>query len=408
MRVRVLIAILLLLVILLLDVWPRSLYLPESDITLQVQRFETPVIHARFDPAMRALIAYDGGNNINGPSLIRVPAWVGGPKGRYYLYFAHHKGKHIRMAYADSLQGPWRLYRPGVLQIQDAAMPASPAPLGLLVTLKYWWQHYPLPVLRDQLRMAWQAGVVDKAERARRGEAFSQAASAHIASPEIIVDNENQRLLMLYHGLDDYGVQSSRLAVSREGLHFSALASQVDLPGAYLRSFDVDGVHYLLGMPGMLFRAESRHGPFELRRRPLLPANARHAAVLRCDRVLHVFWSRVGDAPERLLHSVMPLVPNWETWKISAPRVLMQARYAWEGSQQPIQASLRGEQYGLVNQLRDPALMRDKDGSVWLAYSGGGEQAIGLARLDIPDCENAALPPKPQTAAGQEALIAVI
>ena len=32
------------------------------------------------------------GKNIQGPSLIRVPDWVENPLGRYYLYFADHKG----------------------------------------------------------------------------------------------------------------------------------------------------------------------------------------------------------------------------------------------------------------------------------------------------------------------------
>ena len=32
------------------------------------------------------------GTNIQGPSMIRVPDWVESPLGRYYLYFADHKG----------------------------------------------------------------------------------------------------------------------------------------------------------------------------------------------------------------------------------------------------------------------------------------------------------------------------
>jgi hypothetical protein len=39
--------------------------------------------------------------------------------GRYYLYFAHHKGDHIRLAYADSLSGPWKIDEPGVLNVRD-------------------------------------------------------------------------------------------------------------------------------------------------------------------------------------------------------------------------------------------------------------------------------------------------
>ena len=46
------------------------------------------------------------GVNIQGPSLIRVPDWIENPLGRYYLYFADHKGKYIRPAYANDLLGP--------------------------------------------------------------------------------------------------------------------------------------------------------------------------------------------------------------------------------------------------------------------------------------------------------------
>ncbi len=61
----------------------------------RVRRFkENPIIHARLDNEI--------GTNINGPSLIRVPDWVDKPLGRYYLYFAHHQGTSIRMAYVGA------------------------------------------------------------------------------------------------------------------------------------------------------------------------------------------------------------------------------------------------------------------------------------------------------------------
>jgi hypothetical protein len=60
------------------------------------------------------------GTNINGPSLIRVPGFVAQPLGKYYLYFAHHKGSYIRLAYADNVEGPYTVYTPGALQLSES------------------------------------------------------------------------------------------------------------------------------------------------------------------------------------------------------------------------------------------------------------------------------------------------
>ena len=55
-------------------------------------------------PDMPELDREHGFSNINGPSLVRVPEWVENPLGKYYLYFAHHRGAYIRLAYADALK----------------------------------------------------------------------------------------------------------------------------------------------------------------------------------------------------------------------------------------------------------------------------------------------------------------
>ena len=74
----------------------------------QTARFpENPLVSVTTAPSL--------GDNVNGPSVIRVPAWIPHPLGRYYMYFAHHKGGYIRLAYANSLAGPWRVYEPGFL-----------------------------------------------------------------------------------------------------------------------------------------------------------------------------------------------------------------------------------------------------------------------------------------------------
>jgi hypothetical protein len=68
-----------------------------------------------------AMLPANDGENICGPSLIRVPPWLPNPLGSYYLYFAHHGGTYIRLAYADDLTGPWTVYAPGTLRLPGAA-----------------------------------------------------------------------------------------------------------------------------------------------------------------------------------------------------------------------------------------------------------------------------------------------
>lgn len=45
---------------------------------------ENPLITVSSSPSV--------GDNVNGPSIIRIPPWIKKPLGRYYMYFAHHKG----------------------------------------------------------------------------------------------------------------------------------------------------------------------------------------------------------------------------------------------------------------------------------------------------------------------------
>ena len=82
-------------------------------------------MHISVERLLDGPIVYPGlssiiGNNIQGPSAIRVPDWVDNKLGEYYLYFADHKGTYIRLAYADQVQGPWTIY-PCLLYTSDAA-----------------------------------------------------------------------------------------------------------------------------------------------------------------------------------------------------------------------------------------------------------------------------------------------
>ena len=83
---------------------------------------EAPIIRPNMDASM--------GSNIAGPSLNRVPDWVEAPLGRYYLYFADHRGTYIRLAYADTLRGPWTTHEPGTLQLDQSHFPTTCPPCG--------------------------------------------------------------------------------------------------------------------------------------------------------------------------------------------------------------------------------------------------------------------------------------
>ena len=64
----------------------------------------------------------------------------------HHLYFSHHRGRRIELSYSDSLKGPWIVYPKGVLDMKDTI------------------------------------------------------AEHHIASPEVIIDEDNKKIVMFFHG----------------------------------------------------------------------------------------------------------------------------------------------------------------------------------------------------------------
>jgi hypothetical protein len=202
----------------------------------------------------------------------------------------------------------------------------------------------------------------------------------HIASPDVHVDHANRRIVMYYHGLADWGVQRTRVALSEDGLRFAA---RPELLGpSYFRVFRHAGASYALAMPGILFRSADGLSGFE--RGPLLFEGGlqRHTALLRRGEVLHVFWTRVGDAPESILHSRIPLRGDWRGWRVEGePEVVLRPDLPYEGSDLPTAPSWRGAVNIPVRQLRDPCVF-EEDGRVLLLYAAQGEAGIALAELE--------------------------
>lgn len=287
---------------------PRVLRLPGN-----------PIIRPHMDERM--------GDNINGPSLIRVPSWASGALGRYYLYFGHHDGGYIRLAFADELAGPWRMHAPGVLPLAASGF------------------------------------------------------TGHLASPDVHVDERERRIRLYFHGSNTPtgggGEQTTRLALSPDGLRFEVLPETLGLP--YWRVFAHAGWTYALGMPGQLYRSRDGISGFEAG--PVLFTSAmRHSAVAVDGEMLSVYYTDVGDCPERILLATVDLRPPWTEWRPTAPATLLEPETAYEGAGLPLEPSRRGIVHGPVRQLRDPAIFH-KAGHSWLLYCVAGESGIAVAEL---------------------------
>ena len=280
------------------------------------------------------------GANINGPSLIRAPAWLPDRLGTYYLYFAHHSGKYIRLAYADRLEGPWKIHEPGTLRLEDAP-----------------------------------------------------GCTGHVASPDVHVDETRREIRMYFHGpAKSGGGQKSFVAVSPDGLHFKAWAQP--LGRFYFRVFQWQGAWYAMAKGGWLYRSADGLSQFSEGPNPFPGGNERdemantpgprHVALHQVGEELRIYYSSIGDAPERILRRRLQLTPDWKSWRAGPEEEVLRPETEAEGVNLPLKPSVAGAMKGRENALRDPAIFADADGRVYLLYSVAGEAGIGIAELISP------------------------
>jgi len=295
--------------------------------TFRAVRFEkNPIIY----PGMPGLEGADGAN-INGPSLIRVPGWVEKPLGKYYLYFAHHGGKYIRLAYADALEGPWKIHRGGVLGLADAP------------------------------------------------------GQGHVASPDVHVDQDRKEIRMYFHQPAPKGSpipgQVSLVALSNDGLRFTARREV--LGKFYFRVFRHGGWYYAFAKngnkDGVVCRSKDGLTAFE--EGPHYVPGVRHTAMWLERDVLYLLYTKAGDTPERILLGVVDLTKDWTSWTVEELQVLLEPEKDYEGASLPLKPSRYGSAKGPVRELRDPAIYEEA-GDRYLLYSVAGEQGIAIAKLE--------------------------
>ncbi|PBB37074.1 hypothetical protein [Mesorhizobium sp. WSM3868] len=273
----------------------------------------------------------DEGASINGPSLVRMPAWATGRLATYHLYFAHHNGTYIRLAYSDTLQGPWSVHPGGVLSLGEC------------------------PFLRD-----------------------------HIASPDVHVDEQTRRIVMYFHGPERHGrEQTTSAATSVDGLYFNP--SPQALGPFYARIFRHDGWWYGLFGTGSIRLRRSIDGLSGFEEGPVvLPGSGRvrprHVAVQKNGDLLIVYYTRKGDAPERVIYGSIDLSKEWRRWVVRGRTELLRPGTDYEGAGLPVRRSKAGVARSKENGLRDPAIF-EEDGRTWLLYAIAGESGIALAEI---------------------------
>ena len=287
-------------------------------------------------PEMPEIDREHGFSNINGPSLVRVPEWVENPLGKYYLYFAHHRGAYIRLAYADAIEGPYTIYRSGALHRDNTVFQGCD----------------------------------------------------HIASPDVHIDEENRRFFMYFHGSYGGG-QATCWATSTDGVNYTPSDTLDKRNGAYFRVFWWNG-HPYATYHGWISRAQTPEwtAAFIQRDTPLFPRKSdtdntgfpRHTANCLEGDTLTVYYSLYGDSPERIRKSTVQLTDDWNDWHPSEPTEVIAPKYDFEGMDLPIRPSTGGLDRERVHELRDPAIYCE-DGETWLLYSVAGEQGIAIMQL---------------------------
>lgn len=314
---------------------------------------QNPLITVRSSPTL--------GGNVNGPTVIRVPGWIERPLGKYYMYFANHMGEFIRFAYADAVAGPWTIHEPGVLHVRDTAL--------------YRPQPDPKETLADFY--------------------------THVASPEVYVDDEGKRLIMWFHGWWTNGErwpaepaaarqwananrysQLSQMAESRDGMRFNVHAPITRQ--TYMRIFRRDGYFYAVSRLGALARSRDPLQPFEAGPNPFRDGpqagRLRHVALAVRSNRLYVFFTQIGDAPERVMLSTIDMNGDWTSWRASSAVDVLAPEAAYECPDLPNLPSESGDVEEPVRQIRDPFVFED-EGRTFLFYSTCGEQGIAAAEL---------------------------
>lgn len=363
------------------------------------------------------------GGNIDGPSVIRLPDWIPAeervhPSAVYYMYFANHTGHDIRLAWSDSLTGTWTLFNRGTAPDRawgtggNNSGTQTPGNGVLDIDLGP-----SFPGLGRTLTAASTNGV--------NPDGNIIGTWGHIASPDVIVDDVDQRIVMYFHGNSNHrGVQKTFVATSAFGLNFNPVHEGGE-PGQgmrdtivaeyYFRVFQVGGRTFGYSNVAELWRAPATNDAREINtlsnadtegglwnpspshtygeiwwEQMALSSNPietiysengqgindpRHFSTYTrthrdpSDTNVYVFYSSRYDEPESIFLTVIDTdggSTDPSDWTPIGQRIILEPDLIWEGVDLPIAPSQNGGSVG-VRELRDPYVFEDTMGTPDLA-----------------------------------------
>lgn len=278
-------------------------------------------------------------DNINGPSCLRTPNFIKNPVGKYLLYFAHHTGEFIRIAYSEDIFTGWKILDHKINNVSE-----------------------------------------------------EKEFHDHVASPDIYVDNIEKSVYMFFHSrIKGSRKQKTFLSKSNDGINFALVKGDLNLP-FYFRHVTIETKTFAVTKGGNLYI--NMVNPIANTWRALNNINTgksneevmhnssgsiRHASLIYYMKIFIAFYSRIGDSPERIYAA--KIVENGKgLWLMSNEFEITRPELNFEGANLDIEASVAGPSLHEENALRDPYVMQDGE-DYFLFYACAGESGIAVGKL---------------------------
>ena len=275
---------------------------------------------------------------INGPVCFKVPNWIKKPLGKYYLIFSDHRGSFLRLAYTNNLNSKWSISKNKILDVKD----------------------------------------------------FKKIFYDHVASPEIYIDQRKKKICLYFHSRSrKHGrEQMTFVAISNNGIDYK-IKNKKPIAPFYFRIFKHKSEFYGLSKGGDLLKSKNKFSKFKYVKNIFdkygdkyhnKNGSIRHLCLVYKQKYLEIFYSKIGDKPERIFQSILHFSDNKYEWSISTTKEVLRPTKIFEGSNIKVKRSNSGAAIKNENDVRDPYILNDNN-KYLLFYSVKGEKGIALAEL---------------------------